>query len=262
MCLILMAYQQHPRYPLIIAANRDEFYDRPTERAAFWEESPELFAGRDLLRGGSWLGGTRAGRIAALTNYREPHQPDPRAPSRGELVSNFLKGALTPEQYLARLQVEGPAYHGFNLIFGTPGCLYCYSNRSSHPVRIGPGIHGLSNHLLDTPWPKVVRGKEALAAALREDVLSREALFALLADRHPAPDPLLPDTGIGLEWERLLSPIFIASERYGTRSSSLLLVGSDGVVTLAERTYNCSAPRDVEVSFKIGDEKTGSSAGE
>ncbi|GFO68486.1 hypothetical protein GMLC_20650 [Geomonas limicola] len=251
MCLILMAYRQHPRYPLIIAANRDEFYERPTRQAGFWEESPDLLAGRDLLRGGTWLGVNRDGRIAALTNYREPHQPDPTAPSRGDLVSDFLNGTPDPQAYLERLRREGGSYHGFNLIFGTPDALSCYSNRSGEVVRVEPGFHGLSNRLWDTPWPKVVRGKSALRGLLQQENVAPEALLDLLHDRTPAPDEDLPETGVGLEWERLLAPMFIASERYGTRSSTAILVDYKGTLTFAERRYEGGDADEVEFTFEL-----------
>ena len=251
MCLILVAYHAHPRYGLILAANRDEFYDRPTAAAAFWEDAPQLFAGRDLVHGGSWLGITGCGRLAALTNYREPHDARKDAPSRGGLVSGFLKSEAGTERYLERLRAEGPAFNGYNLLLGDPDNLYCYSNKSRQTVRLTPGIHGLSNHLFDSPWPKVTRGREALARVVAAESFSREDLFAILADRTPAPDELLPDTGVGLELERLLSSIFIASERYGTRSSTLVLVDTNRRVSFVERSFNGGAARDTEVSFPI-----------
>lgn len=251
MCLILVAYRQHPRYPLIIAANRDEFYERPTRQAGFWEEAPDLLAGRDLLRGGTWLGVNRDGRIAALTNYREPHQADPMAPSRGDLVSSFLTGTPGHEEFQDRLKREGGAYHGFNLLFGTPGNLSCYSNRSAGIVRVEPGVHGLSNRFWNTPWPKVVRGRNALRRLLQAENLSPAALLDLLHDQTPAPDEELPETGVGLEWERLLSPMFIVSERYGTRSSTALLVDAEGRLTFAERRYEGGEPDEVQFTLNV-----------
>ena len=249
MCTLLLAYRAHPRYRLILAANRDEFYQRPTAAAAFWEDAPHLFAGRDLVHGGTWLGITKTGRIAALTNYREPHAATQHGPSRGQLVSEFLKGAGGAEEFVAGLRREGVPYRGYSLLVGETDRLYCYSNRDDQAIRITPGIHGLSNHLLNTPWPKVVRGKEALARVLAADQFRTEDLFSVLADATPAPDDQLPDTGVGLETERLLSPIFIASERYGTRCSSLLLVDSDGHATFVERSFDGGAPRDTTVSL-------------
>ena len=247
MCTLLLAYRAHPRYRLILAANRDEFYQRPTAAAAYWEVAPHLFAGRDLVHGGTWLGITTTGRIAALTNYREPLAVHQHGASRGQLASEFLKGAGGGEEFVSALKRGGVSYSGYNLLLGETDRLYCYSNRNDEIVRITPGIHGLSNHLLNTPWPKVVRGKQALARVLAAGQFSAEDLFAILADTTRAPDDQLPDTGVGLEMERLLSPIFIASERYGTRCSSLLLVDSEGRATFVERSFDGGAPRDTTV---------------
>ena len=250
MCLLLLAYDVHPRYRISLAANRDEFYDRPTAAAAIWDDAPQIFAGRDLAHGGTWLGVNRGGRFAALTNYRDPRAHRKDAPSRGGLVSGFLKSEESPEEYLARLQVEGAAYNGFNLLLGDSGGLLWYSNKSGEVVRLAPGIHGLSNRLLDTPWPKVVRGRDALARVVAGSEFSGEDLLAILADGTKSPDEQLPDTGVGLEMERLLSSIFIASERYGTRSSTVLLVDSDRRVTFVERSFHGEDARDAEVSFQ------------
>jgi uncharacterized protein with NRDE domain len=251
MCLILIAYQVHPRYPLILAANRDEFYQRPTAAAAFWPDAPHILGGRDLVHQGTWLGVTRSGRFAALTNYRDPHAAKRNAPSRGGLVSGFLQSETRPEDFLERLRSEASKYNGFNLLFGDQAGLCCFSNKSGEAVRLTPGIHGLSNHLLDTSWPKVVRGKESLAQVVRSDEFLREDLFAILADRTQASDELLPETGVGLMRERMLSSIFIASERYGTRSSTVLLIDAHRQVSFSERTFHGGGIPDVEVCFEI-----------
>jgi uncharacterized protein with NRDE domain len=251
MCTLLLAYEVHPRYRLVLAANRDEYYDRPTAPAAFWQEAPHLFAGRDLVHGGTWLGMTTAGRISALTNYREPKAADAaeHGPSRGQLVSGFLKEQAAAEDYLEWLRGKGEPYHGFNLVVGDRDGLYYYSNRNCGLLRLTPGIYGLSNHLLDTPWPKVARGKQALARVLEGADFSSEDLFGILADRTRAPDEQLPDTGVGLELERLLSSIFIESERYGTRSSSVLLVDRHGRASFTERSFDGGSSRDTTASF-------------
>ena len=248
MCTLLMAYDAHPRYRLVLAANRDEFYQRPTSSADFWQDAPRLFAGRDLVHGGSWLGITASGRIAALTNYREPHATTKHGPSRGSLVKGFLTGQAAAQEYVNGLRERGP-YSGYNLVVGDREGLYYCSNRSDQTVRLAPGIHGLSNHLLDTPWPKVVRGKEELARVLGSGNFSSEDIFAILADSRQAPDEQLPDTGVGLDLERLLSSIFIKSERYGTRSSSILLVDRDCRATFVERNFDGATPRDTKISF-------------
>ena len=248
MCTLLMAYEAHPKYRLVLAANRDEFYDRPTAGAAFWKDAPDIFAGRDLVHGGTWLGITVEGRLAALTNYREPHAVEKHRPSRGGLVSGFLKGEMTAQDYVENLRANGGEYSGYNLVVGDRDGLFYHSNRSDRSVALMPGIYGLSNHLLDTPWPKVVRGKESLARVLTGD-FSSEDLFAMLADRTEAPDRLLPDTGVGLDLERLLSSIFIESERYGTRSSTILLVDRDGQASFAERSFDGGGLGDSKASF-------------
>ena len=237
MCFIVLAYRHHPRYRLVLATNRDEFYARPAAPAAFWDEAPTTLAGRDLQGGGTWMGVTRTGRVAALTNVREPGRHAQDAPTRGMLVADFLAGTLEPRAYLDALHPQADRYNGFNLLLGDTQNLFYFGNRATGIRVLEPGLYGLSNHLLDTPWPKVVKGKAALDAALNADVVDPEALFALLADTQQAPDDALPDTGVGLPWERMLSPIFIESPTYGTRVSTIILIDHQGRVTFAERAY-------------------------
>ena len=238
MCLILFAHKVHPSYPLVLAANRDEKYVRATAAAAFWNDHPQIYGGRDLERGGTWLGITREGRIAAVTNFRDGYAAKNGTRSRGELVSNFLRGSQQAADYVRRACREAHAYNGFNLIAGDLDELYYVSNRGSHVAAIAPGIHGLSNHLLNTPWPKVERGKKILADLLRHETQELiDGLFAVLADRAIAPDDALPDTGVGVPRERVLSPAFIVSPSYGTRSSSVLLVDNHGQVIFVERSF-------------------------
>lgn len=233
MCLIALAWQAHPDYPLIVAANRDEFHHRPAAAARFWPEAPAVLAGRDLAAGGTWLGITRRGRFAALTNVREPGAAQ-GSRSRGLLVSAFLQGGNSPQTYAAAVAADGAAYSGFNLLVGDAGSLWWVSNRAPAPAPVAPGVHALSNHLFNTPWPKVQRARDGLSAALA--VPSAERLFALLADDRAAPDDELPDTGVGLAMERLLSPPFIRSGGYGTRCSSVLLAGRERIL-FAEQTF-------------------------
>ena len=235
MCLILIAHGAHPEFPLVIAANRDEYYPRPTAGAAFGHDHPHILAGRDLECMGTWLGVTRRGRFAALTNFRDPRERKIDAPSRGLLVSEFLASDREPREYLADIAIEAPRYNGFNLLAGDADGVFCFSSRTGTTERLSPGIHGLSNHLLDTPWPKVQRGKLRLQAALERE-FSAEALLDLLHDREPAPAGELPDTGISLELERVLSPALIASPQYGTRASTAVVFGEDGSVSFVERT--------------------------
>ncbi|MFT9598234.1 NRDE family protein [Mesobacillus sp.] len=225
MCLILFAYKAHPKYKLIIAANRDEAYARDTAPADFWEDAPELLGGRDLEKMGTWMGVTTSGKFAALTNYRDPSEITAGKRTRGELVADFLKGTDTPKDYLHELADRSHEYPGYNLLTGNLEELYYYSNRGGPLQEIEPGIHGVSNHLLNTDWPKVERGKAGLATIIsgeHPDLVDR--LFAHLENADPAPDQLLPSTGVSLEWERLLSPMFIKSEGYGTRSSTIILM--------------------------------------
>lgn len=236
MCLILLAWQAHPGYPLVVAANRDEFFSRRTAAADFWEVAPDVLAGRDLEAGGTWLGVTRGGRFAALTNYRDPASNKSGAPSRGQLASRFLSGAQSPQKYLTELEAVAAAYNGFNLLFGNLESLWCFSNCGEGEQALVPGVYGLSNHLIDTPWPKVARGKSALNAALQ--ALPDEApLFALLRDDSIAPDEVLPRTGVSLEWERLLSSAFVSSPGYGTRSATVLLRDAAGNVRFIEQGF-------------------------
>ncbi len=238
MCLILIAYQVHPNYPLVFAANRDEFYHRPTVPADFWEDAPQVIGGRDLEGGGTWMGITTTGRFAGITNFRDPRHHKPSAPSRGKLVEAFLKSDMTPIDYLYRLETEGDQYNGFSMIFGTPHELFYFSNRQGgHPLF--PGIHGLSNAFLNTPWPKVRRGTRLMNEVLADRPSKWVAgLFHLLADCDLPPDNELPQTGIGIDWERILAPIFITSPIYGTRSSTVLTVNHQGRVHFEERSFN------------------------
>ncbi len=239
MCLILFSYQTHPAYRLILAANRDEFYDRPTSALAYWPDHPEVLAGRDLKANGTWLGVSRTGKIAAITNYRDPAALMPNAPSRGILIRDFLTGNAYPQDYLEEISKIGQRYNGFNLIAGDISGLYYYSNRSAGVQQLKPGIYGISNHLLDTAWPKIQRGKALLQNQFNgRHEINTENIMEILADRLQPADAELPDTGVGLEWERILAPLFIISPDYGTRSSSVIMFEQSGQVTVVERTYN------------------------
>ncbi|MBY6052228.1 NRDE family protein [Cytobacillus firmus] len=230
MCLILFAYKAHPKYKLIVAANRDEFYERPTAPAHFWEDHPHILAGRDLRKMGTWMGVTKNGRFAALTNYRDPNEVTEGKRSRGDLVADFLKGSDSPADFMNRASEHRVSYPGYNLLAGTLEELFYYSNVEDRVELLQPGIYGVSNHVLDTEWPKVKKGKECLSALLdnAEGSLTEE-LFTLLRNADPAPDELLPKTGVSLEWERMLSPLFIKSDGYGTRSSTVLLMSKDEI---------------------------------
>ncbi|AMA73167.1 NRDE family protein [Aneurinibacillus thermoaerophilus] len=235
MCVILFAYCVHPQFPLIIAANRDEFYNRPTAPAAFWDDAPDVLGGRDLEKGGTWMGVTRTGRFAAITNYRDPKHMRPDAKSRGHLVSGYLTGTDTPIVYLEKVKQECGLYNGFNLLVGDTESLYYYTPLHNEIKEVKPGIHGLSNHILDTPWPKVKKGTQRLWQAIKEDKIEDDVLFSILADMEQAKDSELPDTGVGIEWERILSPLFISSKKYGTRSSTILMIDNHKNIMFTER---------------------------
>jgi uncharacterized protein with NRDE domain len=238
MCLIFFAIKQHPDYKMIIAGNRDEFYNRKTAPADFWNEHPDLLGGRDLEAMGTWLGMTRQGKISMLTNYRDPRNINPAAPSRGKLVSDFLVEDLDPESYLQKVAVSGSLYNGFNLITGNESALWYYSNYGVGIQKLTQGFFGLSNHLLDTPWPKVAKGKAAFISLVNQTHLDIVPFFDLLFDADQAPDHLLPDTGLTIDRERALSSIFIKSPNYGSRSSTVILIDNNNHVTFAERVYD------------------------
>ena len=247
MCLILFANDFHPDYHLILAANRDEYYARPADSIGFWKDAPDVLAGRDLKEMGTWLGVTRSGRISAITNFRDPASIRPDAPTRGHLVSRFLMENDAPKAYMEKIEQIGKQFNGFNLLAGDTKALYYYSNRGDQIREIMPGVHGLSNRLLDTPWPKVEKGKQRLTNIVQHpgkpDI---DALFVMLFDQSCPPDHLLPDTGVGIEMERMLAPLFITSPSYGTRCSSILLIGKNGKITFYERSFEMKEGRLVQ----------------
>ena len=260
MCLIVFAWQTHRECSLVVAANRDEWRERPTARLHWWDheaaridseysqeidrehsqstnqQQTGILAGRDLQDGGTWMGVSAAGRFAALTNFRDPRSIKPAAPSRGRLVTDFLSGTATARDHVATLTPQADAFNGFNLLVSDGKELWWLSNRGGDPSALSPGIYGVSNGLLDEPWPKVVRAKERLWETLSSGS-DESALWTMLADDAAAPDNTLPDTGVGLDWERRLSPALIVGDRYGTRSSSLLFMRPDGGLRCVERTW-------------------------
>ena len=239
MCLIVVACGLRADFPLIVAANRDEFFARPTDPARFWPDAPTLLAGRDREQGGTWLGVTRSGRVAAVTNFRDGGRRRTGRHSRGWLVRDFLLSDATPHTFLQTVHAERRDYDGFNLIVGTAQRLVHYSNETAEKSELGPGVHGLSNHLLNTPWPKVERAKARLAslASVPAGDLN-DRLFELLSDDAQAADHELPSTGVSLEWERLLSSAFIRTQDYGTRSSTTVLAGASGEWRFEERSFS------------------------
>lgn len=256
MCLIFIAKHQHEDYPLLIAANRDEFYNRPTLPLHAWENSP-IIAGKDLSAGGTWLGVTAKGRFAALTNYRDPADQLKDPLSRGLLVKAFLESDQHPQHYLTNLANQAQRYQGFNLLVGEGSDLWYFSNRQdSPPEAVSAGIHGLSNHLLNTPWPKVKQGKQAFKHALKPAHSANELaaeLIPVLNQREPAPDSDLPNTGVGLAFERALSPRFIHAPgmQYGTRCTTILIMDNNRQIYLLEQNWNSDGEPGERIELTI-----------
>lgn len=238
MCIVLLSYKTTPGYQLVLVANRDEFYERPTAPLSWWGHDRQILAGRDLQAGGTWLGVARSGKYGALTNFREvPQVPDQeKAVSRGAILPNYLRGSRDVAEFITVLSSEAASYRGFNLLVGDGKSLGYYSNRSDHFQELPPGIYGLSNHLLDTPWPKVERGKALLQDMLGKSDFRLEMVEELLFDTWQPAEHNLPNTGIGLDWEKKLATIFISTENYGTRSSAVFTIRDDGRIDFSERT--------------------------
>jgi uncharacterized protein with NRDE domain len=240
MCLLVAAWKSHPHYRLIVAANRDEFHERPSAPLGWWNDDPRILSGRDLRASGSWMGVSRSGRFGVVTNFRDLEAaPSADAPSRGMLVARLLAGTHSPQEYLDDLRASAPHYAGFNLLAGGPRELCYFSNRDGAGVRtLETGIYGLSNHLLDAPWPKLRRTRARFAELLSGPDVETESLFDMLGDRRPAAENETPETGLPPEWERALSAPFVIHERYGTRCSTLLLVERDGRTIVHERRFD------------------------
>ncbi len=243
MCLIALSWRSNPRYALVLAANRDEFHARPTLPADFWEDTPQVLAGRDLQAGGTWLGITRTGRLAALSNVRDG-RARPGQRSRGELVRDFLLGETSPADYMQAVYARASTYGGFNLLVGRIGGeLWYFSNYGDPPRPLDSAVYAVSNGLLDEDWPKVRQLRDVMAGLPPDQPRAETRLFHALADTTRPEDGELPDTGIGLERERQLSPVFIAGTEYGTRASTLILVDHDGRVTFEERRFGPEGQR-------------------
>lgn len=254
MCLILFAVQQDPDFPLVVVANRDEAYARPTRRGHFWQDEPQIFGGRDEEAGGSWMAVTRNGRFAAVTNYREANPPGGDLLSRGELVKNFLLGdSVDAVYYLEGIRKQKHRYAGFNLLVGTAEQLWCYSNREEDIVAIEPGVHGLSNGSLNEPWPKVTSGKQALQERLESNA-SLEEFQEILLDTTRSELAHLPDTGIGLEAEEMLSSRFITTETYGTCTTTVLRIDYNNDIEWLEQYFDNSGPLGERKTWRV-DEK-------
>ncbi|MBF0225068.1 MAG: NRDE family protein [Desulfobacterales bacterium] len=255
MCSVFFAYNAHPDYFLILASNRDEFYSRPTLPLHRWQNSyntANIIAGKDIENQGTWLGITLQGRLSVLTNYREVKFKPKSPPSRGLIVTDFLSSDENIFSWGKNLELQGSLHNGFNLIFADKQEFYYYSNRGSGIKKLEPGIYGLSNHLLDTPWPKIAQGKKVFESLIfDESRIDIDKIFDFLQDKSKPEDTLLPDTGVGLEWERILSSLFVQSPYYGTRSSSIVLIEKVGKVTFIEQTYMDNQKKRIEFCFNI-----------
>ncbi len=248
MCLCLFAIDQHDEYPFILLANRDEFRNRPASKAAFWGDEPNILAGRDLQGMGTWLGVSKSGRIAFLTNYRDPKYFNRKGPTRGKLVRDFLTGTTSADQYLGAI-TEPKAYNGFNLVSGTCNQLYYFSNIENELKPIPPGCHGLSNAFLNTSWPKVDAGKKQLQEAIEANALVNGDLFGILANDEKPTDGQLPETGVGLEFERVLSSRFINTPQYGTVCSTVIKIDHQNHCHFEERTFNANGKESDRAAF-------------
>lgn len=255
MCLIFISINQHPKYKLIVAANRDEFYARKTSAAAFWKNRPSILGGCDLEAVkpdgtcGTWMAINKNGRIAMVTNYRDLKNLKTIAPSRGHLVTDFLLSSETPENYLQGIEPRASEYNGFNLIVGSAEGLFYLSNYKKGISKIENGFHGLSNALLDTPWPKVQNGKELVKPLFNQEKINADNILNALYDEHQASDDQLPDTGVGLERERMLSSMFIKSPNYGSRCSTVVSVDRNNKAEFTERVYDLKTFAFTQQSF-------------
>ena len=234
MCLIAFSLNEHPDYQLVLAANRDEFYERETDYAHWWEPDHSILAGKDLKAGGTWMGISKSGRFAAITNYRDPQNIRSDVRSRGELAVNYLKGDLDPKTYLEK--VDGKNYNGFNLLLIENGQAYHLSNYENRVNEISKGTFGLSNALLDTPWPKLEKLKLLLKEKL-DSTVTHDKILKTLEDKTLAEDQLLPETGVPYEWEKALSAICIETENYGTCCSTVITIDKRGQVNFSERSF-------------------------
>ena len=267
MCLLVLAWQTHPRYRLVVAANRDEFHDRPAAPLAQWPPPAQWLAGRDLRAGGTWLAIDRARRFGVVTNFRELQRPQPGAPSRGELIPRFLAATraagerasaadgdlATAAQFVAALEPQAPAYSGFNLLLADDQSLWYASNRATpFARRLSSGVYGLANESLDTPWPKLERVRAGVEGWLRApQPPAPAALFALLADRRPAAEALANTGGLPPEWARALSAPFVLHPQYGTRCSTVVLLEHGGGLFVAERRFDSHGEAVGESVFEL-----------
>jgi uncharacterized protein with NRDE domain len=252
MCLLVFAWNVHPRYRLIFAGNRDEFHDRPAASLGWWDDHAAILGGRDLQAGGTWLAVSRRGRFGVVTNFRDLQRPEPGAPSRGQLITRYLSGESDSLRFIEQLTPEASRFGGFNLLLADDGTMSYASNRAPEFGReLDPGIYGLSNHLLDTPWPKLTLTRQRFEQLLATDEPELDGLFEMLGDRTAVADHLLPDTGVSKEWERLLSSPFIVNERYGTRCTTVVRMNYERHVAIEERCFDPEGRISCSRSFEF-----------
>lgn len=257
MCVSFLSVRQNSKFPFVLTLNRDEFYSRPTSPLDHWGENGNIVGGKDLQGNGTWLGVDLSGRFAAVTNFRDGSSQKEIKRSRGLLVSEFLSSQQSPRDYLAQLSRDRHHYYGYNILVGSVEEIFHYSNQSDEVAVLDDGIHGLSNHLLNTPWPKVELGKERLGRIVSNtEVLSYDEILELMKDRSMPPDEMLPSTGVKYEIEKLVSSIFIESAKYsyGTRTTSIVFFDSSSrSLKFFERTYipftNNHEDREVQISL-------------
>lgn len=250
MCLIAFALNEHPDYPLILVANRDEFYERPTVCAEYWEDAPQVLAGRDLRGGGTWMGANKSGKITAVTNYRDPQNINESAKTRGDLTKDYLTTEISVWPYLRQVEQEAAAYNGFNLLLFEQNKAFYLSNYAEGIRELDRGVFGLSNALLDTPWPKLSRLKNRLQETIQGD-FDVNNLLDLLTESETAPDDALPATGVPYEWEKALSAICIATPTYGTCCSTVILVDKEGKLFFTEKSFPVGAREAQTHSFEF-----------
>lgn len=254
MCTLVLALRAHDAYPLVLAANRDEFFARPAAAAAFWPDRPSILAGRDLLAGGTWLGVRVDGRFGVLTNIRDATDPVHDRPSRGEIIPAYLGSGEDAMPFALQLAEVAHQYDGFNLIIGDTSHVVYYSNREAAPRALAPGIYGLSNAVLGTDWPKVRRAVQLLEKRLASTTFGPDALLQLLSDAERPDDASLPDTGEGIEWNRMLSSIFIDAPHYGTRASTVFLIDRARRAQFVERRRLTGSEENVNrYAFQLED---------
>jgi len=261
MCLVAFGWKAHPDYSLIVGANRDEWHDRPALPAAWWGDHPQILAGRDLKAGGTWMGITRSGRFAAVFNFRAPTDKRSTARSRGGLVTAFLLSRESPGDFLSSISERAHEYSGFNLVVADASSMAYFGSRAGEIKLLEPGVYALSNHTLNEPWPKVISAKSALEAALQArmtETARQMAIYEFLSNQAIAPDEMLPETGVGPEWERVLSSALIATPEYGTRASTIVSIAYNSTVAFAEHTRDAdgTVSHVAEFSFEIADSQS------